>query len=518
MVPNYFVALDGMPMTPSGKTDRKNLPLPDFTVRRSEYAAPETDKEKILCGVMADVLHLETVGAEDDFFELGGDSLKAIELIAKAQDAGIDIALQNVFDYPTVRQLGEFLENGTDIRILYEVEDFVKYQPLLERNVIDETFVPHRQELGNILLTGATGFLGAHILDVLMRETTETVYCLIRENGKEDSRQRLEKILRYYFDGAYIAELGKRIVAVSGDIEQEGLSPELPGNIRTIIHGAASVKHYGSYAYFDRINVQGTRHVVDCAKSIGAKLIRISTLSVSGNSMAEEFNGYRSEEEKQFYETSFYIGQPLDNVYIHSKFEAEKAVYDAMLEGLEAKVIRVGNLTNRVSDYKFQPNYQQNAFLTRVKATLEFGLFPDYLMSLYSEFSPVDLTAEGIVKIARYAGGQCVFHLNSNRPLYFKRMMEILEKLHISMKVVPGDIFYEELRRTLKRTGTEYIYEAFQNDMDGQGRLVYDSNIRIRNEFTVWFMEQVGFSWNETDETYLRGYIEYFRRLGYLEV
>ena len=139
-------------------------------------------------------------------------------------------------------------------------------------------------------------------------------------------------------------------------------------------------------------------------------------------------------------------------------------------------------------------------------------------MSLYSEFSPVDLTAEGIVKIARYAGGQCVFHLNSNRPLYFKRMMEILEKLHISMKVVPGDIFYEELRRTLKRTGTEYIYEAFQNDMDGQGRLVYDSNIRIRNEFTVWFMERVGFYWNETDETYLRGYIEYFCRLGYLEV
>lgn len=54
--------------------------------------------------------------------------------------------------------------------------------------------------------------------------------------------------------------------------------------------------------------------------------------------------------------------------------------------------------------------------------------------------------------------------------------------------------------------------------MDGQGRLVYDSNIRIRNEFTVWFLEKTGFVWNEIDMEYIGGYLEYFRKLGYLEV
>jgi thioester reductase-like protein len=234
--------------------------------------------------------------------------------------------------------------------------------------------------------------------------------------------------------------------------------------------------------------------------------------------MADDFTVYRSDEEKYFYETSLYIGQPLDNVYIHSKFEAEKVVYDAMLEGLDAKVIRVGNLTNRTRDYKFQPNYKENAFLTRAKSILEFGLFPDYLMPLYSEFSPVDLTAEGIVKIAQYADKQCVFHLNSNRPIYFDRFLEIVRELGIPMKIVEGSEFNTALDKTAKDNSTEYIYEAFQNDMDENGKLLYDSNIHIVNDFTMWFMNKVGFEWCEIDLEYIKGYIEYFRKLGYLEV
>jgi thioester reductase-like protein len=292
----------------------------------------------------------------------------------------------------------------------------------------------------------------------------------------------------------------------------------MPSDVQTVIHTAASVKHYGSYDYFNRVNVEGTQHVANYAESVGAELIHISTLSVSGNSMADDFSVYRSEKEKYFYETSLYIGQPLDNVYIHSKFEAEREVYDMMLKGLKAKVIRVGNLTNRALDYKFQPNYRENAFLTRVKAILEFGLFPDYLMSLYSEFSPVDLTAEGIVKIAQYADRQSVFHLNSNRPIYFDRFLDVVHMLGIPMRVADGKEFNKALQQTIKKSGTEYIYEAFQNDLDEQGRLVYDSNIHIINDFTVWFLKRVGFEWNETDIEYISGYIDYFRKIGYLEV
>ena len=505
-------------MTASGKTDRKNLPVPDFTMQEREYVAPATEMETNLCKLLGEILHIEKVGVEDDFFEYGGDSLGAIEYVAKAHGMGIEMSLQNVFDYPTVRSLCDFLQGEDKEKVQYKETDFDKYKELFDRNVIKEGEKFEKKSLGNVLLTGATGFLGAHILNELMQKETGKIYCLVRSNKVDDRRGRLREILKYYFGDRYESEINKRIVPIIGDIEQKGLSDEIPTDVQTIIHTAASVKHYGSYSYFNRVNTEGTAHVVEYAKKIGAKLIHISTLSVSGNSMADDFSVYRSDEEKFFDETSLYIGQPLDNVYIHSKFEAERRVYDAMLEGLDAKVIRVGNLTNRLSDYKFQPNYTSNAFLTRVKAILEFGLFPDYLMNLYAEFSPIDKTAEGVIKIAQYADKQCVFHLNSDKVIYFNRFLEIVHKLGISMYVVSGAEFNRALQETIKQSNTEYIFEAFQNDMDKQGKLVYDSNIRIKNDFTLWFLEKVGFEWNETDMEYISGYVDYFRKIGYLEV
>ena len=518
MIPNYFMRLDTMPMTASGKTDRKNLPVPDFTMQEREYVAPTTEMETNLCKLLGEILHIEKVGVEDNFFEYGGDSLGAIEYVAKAHGMGVEMSLQNVFDYPTVRSLCDFLQGEDKEKVQYKETDFDKYKELFDRNVIKEGEKFEKKSLGNVLLTGATGFLGAHILNELMQKETGKIYCLVRSNKADDRRGRLREILKYYFGDRYESEINKRIIPIIGDIEQKGLSDEIPTDVQTVIHTAASVKHYGSYSYFNRINTEGTAHVVEYAKKIGANLIHISTLSVSGNSMADDFSVYHSDEEKIFYETSLYIGQPLDNVYIHSKFEAERKVYDAMLEGLNAKIIRVGNLTNRASDYKFQPNYTSNAFLTRVKAILEFGLFPDYLMNLYAEFSPIDKTAEGIIKIAQYADKQCVFHLNSNKVIYFERFLEMVHKLGISMDVVNGAEFNRALQETIKQSNTEYIFEAFQNDMDEQGKLVYDSNIRIKNEFTLWFLEKVGFEWNETDMEYISGYIDYFRKIGYLEV
>ena len=518
MIPNYFMRLDTMPMTASGKIDRKNLPVPDFTTMEKDYVAPATEMETNLCKLLGEILHIEKVGVEDDFFEYGGDSLGAIEYVAKAHGMGVEMSLQNVFDYPTVRSLCDFLQGEKKEKVQYKETDFDKYKELFDRNVIKEGEKFEKKSLGNVLLTGATGFLGAHILNELMQKEIGKIYCLVRSNKADDRRGRLREILKYYFGDRYESEINKRIIPIIGDIEQKGLSDEIPTDVQTVIHTAASVKHYGSYSYFNRINTEGTAHVVEYAKKIGANLIHISTLSVSGNSMADDFSVYHSDEEKFFYETSLYIGQPLDNVYIHSKFEAERKVYDAMLEGLNAKVIRVGNLTNRASDYMFQPNYTSNAFLTRVKAILEFGLFPDYLMNLYAEFSPIDKTAEGIVKIAQYADKQCVFHLNSNKVIYFERFLEVVHKLGISMEVVSGAEFNRALQETIKKSNTEYIFEAFQNDMDEQGKLVYDSNIRIKNDFTLWFLEKVGFEWNETDMEYISGYVDYFRKIGYLEV
>lgn len=511
MVPNYFLRLEKLPMTPSGKIDRKNLPAPDFTAYVEEYAPPRNDQERTLCAIIGEILRYEPVGIRDDFFELGGDSLKAIEFVTKAHGEGIYFALQNVFDHPTVEALCGYLQDRPEKNGILSPEQFEKYTSILERNVWNEEFTPERHKLGTVLLTGGTGFLGAHILDALMKHGVQKIYCLVRGNG-----QRLAQRLQYYFGEQYTNDIGKIIVPVVGDLENETVGNDLPEQVDYIIHAAASVKHYGSWQYFKQENVDATEHVVSYALRINAKLVYISTTSVSGNSMADQFDGYVSEEEKHFYESSLYIGQPLDNVYARSKFEAETLVLDAMREGLRANIIRMGNLTNRVSDLKFQPNYTENAFLKRVKAVLDLGCLPDYLTSIYAEFTPVDAAAEAITKIVEHMNDRyTVFHVNSNQNLYFDKMLEYLERAGHPLEVLSGEEFAERIRATINSL-QKYIFEALSNDLNQEDLLQYDSNIRIENSFTVQYLRSIGFEWPEIDYAYIEGYLRYFGRLGYI--
>jgi thioester reductase-like protein len=193
-------------------------------------------------------------------------------------------------------------------------------------------------------------------------------------------------------------------------------------------------------------------------------------------------------------------------------------VLDAMLQGLQANIIRVGNLTNRSRDYRFQPNYMENAFLSRIKAAMELKCLPDYMLPLYSEFSPVDDTADAIVRIARHFSMEhTIFHVYSDQNLYFDRMLEILGQLHIPMETVDGRTFAKRLKATAGGN-RGYIYEAFLNDMDEDGNLNYETNIHIRNDFTIGYLKQLGFEWTKIDYEYVKGYVEYFKQLGYLEV
>ncbi|MFE7467339.1 amino acid adenylation domain-containing protein, partial [Streptomyces sp. NPDC057499] len=104
MVPSAFVALDRMPANSSGKVDRRALPAPD-TDGRTAHVAPRTDTERVLCGIWADVLRVEQVGVEDNFFALGGDSILSIQVVTRARQAGLDLTSRDIFTRQTVAAL-----------------------------------------------------------------------------------------------------------------------------------------------------------------------------------------------------------------------------------------------------------------------------------------------------------------------------------------------------------------------------------------------------------------------------
>ena len=497
MIPAYFVRLSSMPMTPSGKIDRKNLPAPDFKVKSLRpYAAPKTEKEKALCSMMAEVLSLEKVGLGDDFFELGGDSLAAISLTALANEAGIQVALQDIFDHPTAEEL---LKAAADTAVKKEAAkgggDYARYNALLQ-GAGEIASVPERRSFGNVLLTGATGFLGAHVLEALLKTDVGKICCLVRSRPGEGAK-RLAGTLDWYFGGRYRDLIGTKILPVEGDIEED-LGGKLPSDISTVIHTAATVKHFGTYDYFRKINVV--------------------TTSVSGASMGDNGGTLFPEKRRDFDERSFYLGQSLDNVYIRSKFEAERILMDLKMDrGLDLLILRVGNLTGRTGDLVFQPNYASNAFLNRMRAFLEIGMIPDYLKDVSIEFSPVDQTAEAVVVLTgREWKDQTVFHACSDRLLTFSGMSSFLSEMGISLRIVSGDEFLEAVSRAGKTDGKRYIFDTFRGDMDERGMLLYDSDIRVRRDRTAHLLRDLGLVWEDPAGPYLKEYIEYFRQLGYL--
>ncbi|HYN92489.1 MAG TPA: amino acid adenylation domain-containing protein, partial [Pilimelia sp.] len=105
LVPAAIVVLDTLPLGPNGKLDRRALPAPDLTGAPDRYAAPRTDTERVLAGVWAEVLGVDRVGVEDNFFDLGGDSILAITLVSRARAAGLQLTSRDLFRHQSIAAL-----------------------------------------------------------------------------------------------------------------------------------------------------------------------------------------------------------------------------------------------------------------------------------------------------------------------------------------------------------------------------------------------------------------------------
>jgi amino acid adenylation domain-containing protein/non-ribosomal peptide synthase protein (TIGR01720 family) len=105
MVPAAFVALESIPLTPNGKLDRAALPAPAYAAAEERFVAPATPAEAALAEIWCDVLGLDQVGTDESFFELGGDSILCIQVVARARRAGLEISPPQMFEHQTIAEL-----------------------------------------------------------------------------------------------------------------------------------------------------------------------------------------------------------------------------------------------------------------------------------------------------------------------------------------------------------------------------------------------------------------------------
>ncbi|MGH9760645.1 MAG: condensation domain-containing protein, partial [Blastocatellia bacterium] len=107
MIPAGFVFLDALPLTANGKLDRRALPAPAAQILQLAFEEPRTSSEKMLAKIWEEALGVERVGINDNYFELGGDSIISIQIVSKARESGLQITPKDIFEHPTVSRLAQ---------------------------------------------------------------------------------------------------------------------------------------------------------------------------------------------------------------------------------------------------------------------------------------------------------------------------------------------------------------------------------------------------------------------------
>ena len=512
MIPKYITKIDQLPITTNGKIDKKKLlTYPEDKPTSHKVVQATSDEEKLCCAIWKKLLGID-IGITDNIFDLGADSLLAIKFKTQMLSHNIDIPYADIFKYPTIKDL------CNKSRILYTSHDTYDYSDintLLEHNNIKEITNIVSKKNNNILLLGANGFVGMHILYNFIKYDQGNIYCVVRDKNKQSAYNRFVNILHFYFENELDKFLNKRIFVLNGNILKEnfGLSSAnidiLSKNIDIVINSAAIVKHYGNEKEFNDINIGSTNVAINFCKCYHKRLIHISSLSVSGNASLSGYSSYNTaSNDISFAENNLYIGQSLDNVYIHSKFLAERLILENITKNsLDAQIMRLGNITNRLHDGKFQINPKDNAFVNRVKTLINIGFIPNNLLSSYIEFTPVDVCSYVIILLMQnYIKNFTVFHLYDNNHVFISDFIKYLSSLNININVVTPDEFGDVVNRAI--TSNTKNLDGIINDLDKNNRISYDSNIKISSEFTRAVLYHLGFHWPVIDKQYLEKFLK----------
>ncbi len=511
MIPTAYLQMEALPMTPNGKTDKKALPEP-VLAGAGEYEAPKGRDEEVFCQIFAKVLNLEKVGALDSFFDLGGTSLMVTSVIIAATEAGYDITYGDVFSHETPRALaGMFLretaESGLEDLSNY---DYSTINKVLAENTAEAFAGGKLKELGNIVLTGATGFLGIHVLREFLETEEGCAYCILRRGHYESVEDRLKAMLFYYFENTYEDLLGKRLFTAEGDVTQESVFDGLKEKqVDTVINCAANVKHFSSGTDIEDVNVGGVLHALDFCRETGARLVHISTTSVSGFSV-----GDIPPADTVMTEQMLYFGQALDTKYGHSKFLAERAVLSAAAEGIGVKIMRVGNLSARDTDGEFQMNFASNSFVGRLKSYEVIGRFPYSMMDVTAEMAPIDSTARAILMLAKTPEKCRVFHPYNNHSIYMGDIIYGMKDYGMSIGLAEDEAYNEALREAQKDPEKAAVLSsmiAYQNM--GHGKKT--ESIARNNQYTMEVLYRLGFHWPTTSKEYVGKFVEALGGLGY---
>lgn len=520
MIPSYWRQTSCLPLGASGKLDVKALPEPwgPAGAPDRKRQLPRTEKEAVIAELWKEVLGVKEVSVTDNFFALGGTSLKAIRLAGLMQRR-YELSIATIFENQTIEKLAAAVSENAgaasakldrirrklraprpelDAAEIAKKEEYLRGAAAEDLHKYDE-----KTAYGLVLLTGATGYLGSYVMRELTKESAGVaVTAIVRAKDDEAARERLAERLRHYFGEGADAIL-ERAAVFAGDLEKEKfgldgrLYARLADSVEAVVNTAANVRHYGLYEEFYKTNVETVKNIIKFAEEGRKKEIEhISTLSVSAGA-------YRDKQAAVFTEDDCDRGQDSGNVYVRTKLEAEKELLAAARRGVRAFVVRVGNIAFSSANGSHQANLDENGFYTRMKSFINMGMVPE--RGLDFELSYVDKLAQGIVTLLgrRALAGKILHLVNGERHEMSAALLS--RELGVAVEAMPMEKFFEKASYLYGKKGFASFVEALFTHLGWFDPADRDmSRVELLHSRTDRIMKHLGFEWGALDMKLLR--------------
>jgi amino acid adenylation domain-containing protein/thioester reductase-like protein len=411
MIPDRIEFITTIPLNAHGKVDKDRLQLTQHSETESLSVAhiDPVDYETIISTVWAQLLHRKKLEKGENFFESGGDSIMLMQVYAALPESlKKNMSIPDFYTYPNAEQLAAAIRRREQSTMLSQKEkEQIIIRELIEDARLKMDFqiseVPDPAILSApayIFLTGATGFVGAHLLYELLQQQTGTdIFCLVRAGDAAQAMERLRHTF-HKFRLEWNNDQAGKIIPVTGDLSlpffgmDERCYTLIAEHTDVIYHSGSSVSYLQPYPVIKGANIDGLQEIIRLATTKKVKyLALLSSMGVFSWGRPFTGNTWMTETDN--------ISQNLSAVskdlgYIKSKWVMEKMMEEAIAKGLPVINFRLGFA---VCNGTTGATVMSQWWGSLVRSCVETGAFP-LVMGLKDELTTVDYMTKAIVHIA----------------------------------------------------------------------------------------------------------------------
>ena len=506
-----------LPTFPSGKVDYAKLErTTSGALLQREFAPAASALEQTLIEHFAQHLGGARVGRDTDFFQAGGYSLSAIPLVGDlVQALALPISLATFFAHPTPARLAAAIANPVAI------DHASTWQRMrADAELPADWSVAEMSGSEAVFLTGATGFLGAFLIEHLIRTTDKNLICHVRASDPSTGRARImHNLAKYGFEDQRGAA---RIEVVCGTLQEPQLGLDdkqwqaLRARVGCVVHNGAAVDFFRGYDDLRGANVVGTLGALQLAMESGARLTLVSTIGVAALSEAER--------------ASVNEATPLDALightqgYEQTKWVAEALAQAAAARGLNVRVVRPGRVS--ASRARNAGTTQTDDFAHRFwLGCLQLGAAPD--LDAAFDLVPVDEVAAVIVTLLDSDAEPATVHVLNPKPTPYALFFDAARLRGHDVRLIPTAEWVQLLRARREAPLAESAAPALQRlapilallDGESSGTEALNPDVALQaidSHASHQLLARLGLASAPIDELFVNAVLAHFENEGEL--